>query len=274
MSLSGVKKRDKNLNRFFQYNFSMKNRKGQLTIFIIIAIVIVALAVFAYMFFPQIKSTIGIEQQSPQSFIQTCLEQDIKDTVEKVSLQGGSINPELYTLYQDNKVEYLCYTNQYLLPCIMQQPLLKQHIESEIKSNIGSYVEACFSSLQKNFERRGYTVNIRNGPTRVELLPKRIVTTMNYSVTLTRTGTENYNSFDVILNNNLYELTSIATSILDWESKYGDANFRAYMTYYRDLKVEQKGKSDGSKIYVLTDLNTDNKFEFAVRSVVYPSGFG
>ena len=37
----------------------------------------------------------------------------VKEIIKKISLQGGSINPEHYYLYQDNKIEYLCYTNQY-----------------------------------------------------------------------------------------------------------------------------------------------------------------
>ena len=147
--------------------------------------------------------------------------------------------------------------------------MLISHIEEEIKDDIRDDVNDCFISLQENFRGRGYQVDIRIGNVDVELLPERVVTRMNYSVTLTKTNTESYNSFNVVLNNNLYELVNIANNILEWEATYGDVEIKKYMADYRDLKVEQNAKSDGSKIYVLTDSDTGDKFQFAVRSIVY-----
>ena len=52
-----------------------RGKKGQVTIFIIVAIIIVVLAVLIYLFFPQIKSAIGAGAQDPQSFMQSCMEE-------------------------------------------------------------------------------------------------------------------------------------------------------------------------------------------------------
>ena len=46
------------------------------------------------------------------------------------------------------------------------------------------------------------------------------------------------------------------------------------MNYYHDLNVEKKKQSDGSTIYILTDRNNENKFQFASRSVAWPPGYG
>ena len=108
----------------------------------------------------------------------------------------------------------------------------------------------------------------------VELLPKRIVVTFNRSLTLTKEESQKYSSFVVILNNNLYELVSIANSILNWEARYGDSETTTYMDYYHDLKVEKKKQSDGTTIYILTDRNNQNKFQFASRSIAWPPGIG
>ena len=108
----------------------------------------------------------------------------------------------------------------------------------------------------------------------IELLPKRIVGIFNYSLILTKGSTERYDSFSVVLNNNLYELVSIASSILNWEARYGKAESTIYMNYYHDLKVEPKLQSDGTTIYILTDRNNGNKFQFASRSVAWPPGYG
>ncbi|MFH1326727.1 MAG: hypothetical protein ABIH59_01205 [archaeon] len=250
-----------------------KNKLGQTTMFVIIAIIVVALAVLIYMFYPKIKSSLGLETQSPSQFIQTCLEEDIVEAVDTLSLQGGSIRPEHYIVYNGENIEYLCYTNEFYETCVMQQPLLKKHIETEIESYISNSVRKCFYDLEENYKDKGYAVSLRTGGTEVELLPKRIVTSFNHTLTLTKGSSNTYDRFRVVLNNNLYELVSITNSILNWEARYGDSETTTYMDYYHDLKVEKKKQIEGSTIYILTDRNNLNKFQFASRSVVWPSGY-
>ncbi len=249
-----------------------KSKHAQVTIFIIIAIFIVAAGVLIYLFFPQIRSSLGGGIKDPQGFIQGCVEEEIEDAVEMVSLQGGSIEPEHYITYDDLPVEYLCYTNEYYKTCSVQQPMLKEHIESEIKIEIEDVVIACFNSLEENYKNRGYTVNMDPVVTKIELLPKRVVATFDTEITLTKGDVETYDSFRVILNNNLYELVGITQSILEWETTLGNSNPDVYMTIYPDLKVEQDYMSDGTKVYILTDKNNGNEFKFASRSLVFPPG--
>ncbi len=252
----------------------LKERGGQVTIFIIIAIIIIGIALSIYLLVPRAETEAVFDATNPAGFMQTCLEKEIESTVETISSQGGSIVPVNYILYQDNKIEYLCYTAEWYETCVVQQPLLKRHIESEIRDDIQEEVETCFANLQENYRDDSYTVNLETGKTVVELLPKRIVTRFeNYVLTVSKGETSRHDSFNVILNNNLYELSSIATSIIDWEATYGDAETTIYMTYYPDLKVEKLKQTDGSTIYILTDRNDGNKFQFASRSVAWPPGY-
>lgn len=272
-----MRKRGENLGFFYNEKgqfFPGKNRKGQITIFIIIAIVIVALGILIYLFYPQISTTLGGQEQDPNSFIQSCIEDEIKSNVDLVSSQGGSLNPEPYILYQDEKIQYLCYTEKYSQLCIVQKPLLKEHIESEIKKGIEQKVKECFNELKSSFEGRGYDVSVKEGQVKVELLPGWVVSTFNYSVTLTKTETKRYEPFRVMVNNNLYELVSIANNIIDWESTYGDAETTLYMDLYHNLKVEKKKPEYGTNIYILTNRDTENKFQFASRSLVTAPGYG
>lgn len=251
-----------------------KSKRSQVTIFIIIAIVIVALGILIYLFYPQISTSLGFAEQNPTEFMQNCVEEEIKARVSVLSLQGGSLAPTHYILYNNEKIEYLCYTGEYYKTCVMQQPMLKAHIENEIKGSIASTVNDCFSDLKSSYEKQGYNVGLNKGEVSVELLPKKIVADLGSSITLTKADTKNYDAFRVVVNNNLYELVSIANSILNWETHYGDTETTTYMNYYHDLKVEKKKQSDGSTIYVLTDWNTGDKFQFASRSVAWPPGYG
>ena len=250
-------------------NICPTSKRAQVTIFIIIAIVIVALGVLIYMFYPQISSSLGGGIKNPQGFIQDCVEKDLEDAVELVSLQGGSVEPEHYFPYMDNNLEYLCYASQHSTLCVIQQPLLKQHIEKEITDKIQPIVGNCFISLRENYESKGYGVDMEAVSTRVELLPKRVVANFDTEVTLTKGDTETHDSFDVVLNNNLYELVAIANSIVESEARWGDADPLIYKELYSYLDVEKPvlGATDGTTIYIIKDKNTGDKFQFASRSL-------
>ena len=248
------------------------NKKGQVTIFIIIAVLLVASVLVVYLFFPQVLANFGVGAQNPTAFMQGCMEEQLRTTTELISSQGGSLNPENYFLYNDDKIEYLCYTEDSYSTCVMQQPLLKQHAESEIQRGIKNQADICLDSLKTIFEKRGYEVSLSDGELVVELLPQRIGVTFENDLTLTRDSSQRFDKISILLNNNLYELISIANSILNWEARYGDTETTAYMDYYGDLKVEKNLQSDGSTIYILTDRKTEDKFQFASRSVAWPPG--
>jgi len=259
-----------------------RGKKAQVTIFIILAVIIVALGILIFLFYPQIKNSLGLGAKNPNDFIQNCIQEEIKDSVDKLSLQGGNLNPELFFKYNNSEISYLCYTNAYYSLCNNQQPLLKEHIESEIKKSISKKADSCLDDLKKAYISQGYQVNLIKKGFSVELLPKRIIVSFNNSLTLKKQNTETYNNLKIVFKNNLYDLIAIAESILNYEARVGNAETTTYMNYYHDLKVEKKipgyitdenKKEDGTKIYILTDRNTGNKFQFATRSLVWPSGY-
>jgi len=251
------------------------NKKGQITLFIIIAIVIVVLGVLIYLFYPKISAIFGgAQEQDPNAFIQNCVEDDLKNNLNLISLQGGSLDPEPYILYQDDKIQYLVYTEEFYQKGVVQKPFLEKQIEKEVKRGIQQKVKACFNELKTSFEDIGYEVSMKEGDINVNLIPQKVVATFNYSVKLIKSETKKYESFNVVVNNNLYELASIADSIVDLESEYGDADVSLYMDLYHKLKVEKKSPGYGTSIYVLTDRETNDKFQFAAKSVVMPPGYG
>ena len=139
----------------------MRNKKGQVTIFIIVAIIIIVLGILIYFFYPKISSTLGFGTVTPSSYLQDCLKDKITTTAKELSLQGGSLNPEHYYLYEDNKIEYLCYSELPYLQCVMQQPMLKDHIENEIKTAIENDANNCLNNMEKSFNARGYNVILK-----------------------------------------------------------------------------------------------------------------
>ncbi len=71
------------------------------------------------------------------------------------------------------------------------------------------------------------------------------------------------------MNNNLYELVAIGQNIIEWESTYGEAVPDLYMELYHNLKVEKYVQGDETIVYIITDRDTKDKFQFASRSLAY-----
>jgi hypothetical protein len=251
--------------------------RGQVTIFIIIAILVVALAVLAYFLIPNLRSNISVSQQSPTEFVDTCMREKVLETIETLSLQGGSIEVSETNsyFYKGDYVKYLCYSGEYWTACTNQEPFIREHFESEIENEIQDDVNSCFDLLVASYENQGYEVVLKNSQTNAdaEILPERTIVNFENEITITKGGSETYDSFYIRMDNNLYELLEIAKNIVVWEIDTGDSISEAYMTYDPYLKVEKRTKTDDTKIYILTDRRTDDFFQFAVRSYAMPPGY-
>ena len=168
-----------------------EGKKGQVTIFIIIAILIVALGVLIYLYYPEIKSSLNQETKNPSGYIKNCIEEEIEDNTQTILLQGGDFvvdkNNGYFYKKEDNEegryVKYLCYTGDSFKACINQEPFLTEHIESEILNSIIYDAEGCFDSLVKSYETRGYDVDLKNGTVSVKIIPSAISTNFNRTLT-------------------------------------------------------------------------------------------
>ncbi|MCX6750155.1 MAG: hypothetical protein NTZ83_01740 [Candidatus Pacearchaeota archaeon] len=260
------------------------NKKGQVTIFIIIALLIVALCILVYLYYPKIFASISPETKNPVTYIQECIQEQIEENVQIISLQGGSyvVDENIGYFYKKegedgNYVKYLCYTGSNVIntPCINQEPFLTEHVEQEILDSINQGIKTCFDNLVKSYENKGYEVDLKEGIPKVEIIPEGVSTNFNRTLTLTKGDeTNTYRKFEVNLNSNLYEMLEVAKNILIWEMNVGDSLPEAYMYNNPYLKVEKRTKDNDVRIYILTDRNTEESFRFAVRSFPLPAGFG
>jgi hypothetical protein len=247
-----------------------RGKKAQITIWIIIAIVIVAVIALIFYLTP-LKNLVISSKPSIQ--IQDCVGSSLKKAIQEVSKTGGSINPVNYISYKGEKIEYLCYTNEYYKTCSNQQPLLKQHVEREILDNIKGTAQRCINNLKQDLESRGYSVASKGEDISVSIGQNNVkVIFSGLDVSKGSTG-ESYKSFVAEEKSKIYDLIMLTSSILNWEARYGDADITSYMLYYPNIKVEKYKQSDGSKIYILTETNTKDKFVFATRSLSWPAGY-
>jgi hypothetical protein len=261
-----------------------EGKRGQVTIFIIIAVLIVALAILVYLYYPKIFASFNPETKNPSTYIQECIQKDLENNLETISLQGGDFSVDNNNGYfykkegeDGNYVKYLCYTNSNEIntPCINQEPFLTEHVKAEILNSINQEITSCFNGLVKSYDKKGYEVSLKEGIPKVEILPNVVSTNFNKSLTLTKgSDSETYRNFEININSNLYEMLEDAKNIITWEINVGDSLPEAYMYNNPYIRIEKHRKDNDIKIYVLTDINTEESFRFAVRSYPMPIGLG
>jgi hypothetical protein len=250
-----------------------RNKKAQVTLFIIIALLIIIVLII--LLWPRIKPVFSPSVFSPEVYFSSCVEEDFENAIERVSSQGGSINPELYLNYKGNNIEYLCYTSEFYQTCVMQKPLIKSHIERELSEELSSKVSECFDKTRQESIQRGFKIESQIDSPKVEISRNNIDLNIPVNFVLEKDEQKTlYESFNVNKKSGLYVLIIHTLTILSWETRYGDFDTVTNMMYYPDVKIEKYQEGEGDKIYVLTDIETDEQFVFATRSLAFPAGYG
>lgn len=253
----------------------LMNKRGQTTIFIIVAIVIIAGIVIFFILSPNVGFNLRGEIV-PNEYLSERVEEVVQNEIESLSMQGGYSNPEGTIMYEGKNIKYLCYIAQYYLPCRVQQPLIKKHFEEELNLKVKTEVETQIDSLVAEYERRGFNVQ---GPDTIESTVKIIPDKIRIDVSATMTATKDevtqrFEEFNIEVPSKMYDLLMLTTSIIDYESTYGDSSIDLYMQYYPNLDIQKIKLGDGSTIYKLRDVTTDEEFIFASRGLAWPGGYG
>lgn len=247
-------------------------RRGQVAIFIIIAIVIVGAFIWLVVY-PRLPTSLGGAEINPTSYLRDCLSSEFEPALELVTAQGGSITPAHALLHEGISVDYLCYTDEDYKPCIVQQPLLVNHVGLELKSYIEPRASSCMDALIARYEQQGYRVETGVRAINVSIVPGSISILYNAPMTVSKESTQTFRQFSVTHPTELYDLLMIATSIIEFESTLGDSETTYFMQYYPDLKIEKLKKNDDT-LYTLTNMESNDKFTFATRSLIWPQGYG
>ena len=250
----------------------MKNKKGQITIFIILALILVVgfILVFLVMNPPETKI---IDDKNPQAFIETCTKEAVEEAIEIISKSGGDINPRGFISYKDEDITYLCYASDVYFPCTNQRPLLIEHIENEITKHITPIVSDCFFSLKQKIEKT-HAIETSGMEIKTTLHTKSISVEINKKFKIIRNGeSTDINTFRMRFVHPIYDLAKIAMEIVNQESKYCNFDELGYMIVYPKYDITKFITGEADIIYIIEDISTKNKFKFAVKSCELPPGF-
>jgi len=248
------------------------SKRGQITIFIILGI---ALAIVLILLFVNQNNLFSIFLgKTPLNQVTECIEDSTKEALSLIISQGGSIEPELYFPYKDNKLQYTCYTEESFQKCVNQKPLLKQSVEKELATYIQPKLSNCLRSLKLSLEKRNNIITYKEPIIQAKLFPEDIQINVEIDLTITKDDqTINHKSLKTDIDSNLYDFIILTSSITNDEAEYGDSDTTGYMFKDKSIKIEKLKQGDETTVYILTDRQRDETFMFATRSIPIPPGW-
>ncbi len=266
------------LNTSKDYRKFISDKKSQVTIFVIIGILLVATIIGLILWRGEmIVDITDRDMPQPHSRIRSCTEESVYEAVDIMLPQGGYVEPSNYRLYENDKVEYLCYTQNYYEPCVNQEALYFNHLESEIHDYVKDDVEDCFDSLIEEYKDQNYDIDEEDLDLEIELRPGQILVDVDKIVEMTKGDTSaRYSEDSYAINSPLYDLAAVAQEIVSQEANDCGFDYMSHSILYHSYQVRKDqvgGGETSSSIYKIKDTTTGKTLNVAIKSCIMPGGF-
>jgi hypothetical protein len=249
------------------------NRKGQVTIFIILAILIVV-GILLFMFLSKSDpEVIPPTDLGPRASVISCVKDIVDDSIAKIMEGGGEILPSQAIMYDGGEWNYLCYQADYYQGCYNIHPMLELQIEKEIEADTSVAVQTCFNLMKGEFEGRGFGVTLEPGKEySIDLLPGFVRINLDKGVEILEgERAQSFDDFGLETQSPIYDLVRVSREIVNSESQFCYFEYNGYMLLYPEYDIRRIDYRD-SKIYRVIDRWTGAEFKFAVRSCAFSPG--
>ena len=108
-----------------------KNIRGQVTLFIILAIFIIGVIALFFLISPSMDIS-SKNLDNPREYIEQCADDATQDALDNIfSNYGYSTLDTNYYLYSGENVPYLCKASEFYIPCTPQDPMFVGRIKNE-----------------------------------------------------------------------------------------------------------------------------------------------
>lgn len=193
----------------------MQSKRGQLTVFVIIGVVIVAVvAILLYLKSVAVEKeeVVPVDIAPIKLYVEKCLEETAKDAVLIIALQGGYyILPEKSLNFLNIYSPYYLYEGEVFLPTI-------EMIENELSFYCMFNLRDCIDL--ETFSERGYEITIEIPEVTVTIAPKEIFFDVDMPVTIkTEDEEQTISRFSTDVETELMKLYNAASEYIDYQSK-------------------------------------------------------
>lgn len=257
-----------------QFKEMSLNKKGQVTIFIIIALLIVSI-VFAVVYFSGWIKFEKSASENPKEYIENCMLVSVKES-ENLLFKSNTypeFNSSNYILFEREKVPYMCIASEFYKPCIPQDPALFTRVEQIMENKVARDVKNCLERVYSDLEDGGYEVTKQTGETSLDITRGAINIVLNETMYIKKGETAyTLSGFEVNYGTKFYETLKLTQTIINYESTICEFNKLNWMNSYPEVIISTTRASDQTKIYSLKDRMTDREIKFAVKTCVLPAG--
>jgi len=247
----------------------MRGRRGQITIFVILGILIVVAIAMIFVLYDNTKPDKSTDaEQNPEGNIEACVKDQVEKAVDLIFENNGYVEEsEFVKEFKGEKVPYLCYTEFNYVRCIVKEPVLIEHLEVEIYDYINPKIGDCFESLKDSLERKGYDVEYSGGfEFEVDLIPGAVKTTINRKLSIEKTGEpKRFENYEVRFQSSLFDVANIVHEIIRQETLYCNSEYVELMRNYPHITIEKYQTGDLETVYTIEDTRANKIFKFAVR---------
>jgi len=188
----------------------MINKKGQVTIFIIIAIILIAAVSLYFVLRDKISiQDIPSEIEPVYTNIISCLEETTEEGVEYLALHGGyyEVPKSLSIAYFADNIPYYYLNSRKYVPSI-------ERVEGELENYIHNYLSNCLNF--EDFEEQGYEIKEGDLLVSVNIKEDKIRTKLDYPLTLKKgESTKRLREFEIEIDSNVKKLLEVSEEVVD-----------------------------------------------------------
>lgn len=196
------------------------NKLGQVTVFIIIGILLVAGIILVFFF----QNELGITTRAstdPNPFIEKCAKDSIEPMLASIISTGGiyytGTNKNEFLDLNGTSISLLCNANKSKTPCTSTHPLAINEIERLMTLSLKSKVDSCFNQYRNKFPNLEITLSVLDFD--VKLNKGFVFVKIRKPLTIITGETSNYfENFDMNINSDLFDFLSLANVIVNTES--------------------------------------------------------
>jgi hypothetical protein len=248
--------------------FMFNEKKGQVTVFIIIGLVLlIVIGLVFYIYGGKLRTKTDVKFDATQveplkNYIEECIEKEGSEVIRMVAEGGGKVNPGFVYWYDGKKFSYLCYSTGFK-PCENKVPFVRKEAGSEMSAELVERVKRCVNldSLRKE----GYGVQEGEMNLQAEVNDYSVLVTLDYPLTISKGGSViSERKFVHNFETPLGRLADIAMEIVESEITYGEFFYEPYFALHPEVIVA-RSLLGASKSYSVRLRDEPLEFRFAVR---------
>ncbi|PIN95510.1 hypothetical protein COU56_01395 [Candidatus Pacearchaeota archaeon CG10_big_fil_rev_8_21_14_0_10_31_9] len=250
------------------------NKKSQVTIFVILAILIVAAIVLLFVIYK--KDNLSIKptgSDNPQELLESCIQSNLEEAIDKVITNSGYIQlPQKTKSYKGKDIPYLCYTANTNEKCYPSEDVWVEHLEDEIHSYMNDKVSNCVNQMKSDYEAKAYKVSVNYDGFSISLVPDKAKVRIDADITTEKSDEQRtFSSVEITTFSPLYEMAIIIHKIIYQEARYCNSDYPLIMRTNDWVEITKDQTGDDEKVYTVIDTKTVKTMQFALRNCVQPT---